>query len=194
MKKIERQEQILLSAARLFASRRFDEVLMDDIARDAKVAKGTLYSYFPDKEELYFAIVFEGISKLNQKIQVSAKSHNEPVDQLRRTMHAIVSFFKANRFFFRLMNIEDHKAETRTGKNRKHWHEERQKQVESIETILQHGATKGVFEIHHLKAEAQLLRDMVRSVIIANDNLSVDDMVNLIMRVFLHGVQRKTVD
>jgi AcrR family transcriptional regulator len=191
MKKVERQKQILNSAARLFATKRFDEVLMDDIAREAKVAKGTLYSYFPDKEELYFAVVFEGISKLNEKLQASADAADDPVGQLRQTMHAILSFFKTNRFFFRLMNIEDHKTEARAGKNRKRWHDERRKQVESIEAILENGASQDVFEIHHIKVEAQLLRDMVRSILTANTGLSVDEMVELIMRVFLQGVQRQ---
>ena len=51
MGKIERRKQILEEAARLFSARRFDEVLMDDIAQGAGVAKGTLYTYFADKEE-----------------------------------------------------------------------------------------------------------------------------------------------
>ena len=60
--KAERKKQILESAARLFSARRFDEVLMDDIAQEAGVAKGTLYGHFPNKEGLYFAVVFEGLS------------------------------------------------------------------------------------------------------------------------------------
>ena len=52
MKKQEREAQILAAAARLFSERRFDEVLMDDIAREAGVAKGTVYQYFHNKADL----------------------------------------------------------------------------------------------------------------------------------------------
>ena len=52
MAKKERRKQVIEEAARLFSSKRFDEVLMDDIAHQAGVGKGTIYTYFADKEEL----------------------------------------------------------------------------------------------------------------------------------------------
>jgi len=48
--------RILDAATRLFASQRFHEVRMDDIAAEADVSKGTLYSYFHDKDELLSAL------------------------------------------------------------------------------------------------------------------------------------------
>ncbi|MDP7449769.1 MAG: helix-turn-helix domain-containing protein, partial [Candidatus Latescibacteria bacterium] len=53
MKSQQRRDKILSCAARLFAAARYDEVLMEDIAREAGVAKGTLYSHFADKDALY---------------------------------------------------------------------------------------------------------------------------------------------
>ena len=48
---------MLAAAARLFGSQRFHEVRMEDIAAEAAVAKGTLYRYFADKEQLYRAML-----------------------------------------------------------------------------------------------------------------------------------------
>ena len=154
MGKAERKRQILESAARLFSSRRYDEVLMDDIAQEANVAKGTLYSYFPDKEELYFAVVFDGIFKLNERLQSKADMEASSEKKLREMIYAIVSFFKQNRFFFRLMSIEDSKSDTGKGINRQRWFEERRKQMDAIETALQKGAEEGAFEIEHVRTEA----------------------------------------
>ena len=78
MKSHERRDRILACAARLFAGARFDEVLMEDIARDAGVAKGTLYSHFEDKESLYFAVVFDGISQLNASLRQVAEQPRDP--------------------------------------------------------------------------------------------------------------------
>ena len=72
MKSQERRDNILVCAARLFAAARFDEVLMEDIAREASVAKGTLYSHFADKDALYFAVVFDGILQLNNHLRAAA--------------------------------------------------------------------------------------------------------------------------
>ena len=192
MNKAERQSRILASAARLFADRRFDEVLMDDIAHEAGVAKGTLYTYFPDKEELYFAVVFDGISQLNDRLEIRVAEDADPEVKLRRAMHAIVSFFKQNRFFFKLMSVEDSKSETGKGDNRRRWRAERRRQTEAIEAILQSGLDRGVFEIHHLKTEARILRDMVRSAMLnREERLGMEEMVDVIMRIFLRGVQRR---
>src|SRR5687767_3152762 len=48
-----RGDHILEVAAQLFAKRHYHEVRMEDIALKAGVAKGTIYRYFEDKEDLY---------------------------------------------------------------------------------------------------------------------------------------------
>ena len=190
MAKIDRKKLILEEAARLFSAKRFDEVLMDDIAHQAGVGKGTIYTYFADKEELYFAVVFEGIRRLNEQLQRKANRQPNPEDELRRMVHAIVSFFSQNRFFFRLMSQEDGKTEGGKGENRKRWREERRIQLAAIETVLQNGAEQGVFSVEHPKVETAVLRDMVRSVMIHARGMSVEAMVDTIMRIFLRGVRK----
>ena len=191
MAKIDRKKLILEEAARLFSAKRFDEVLMDDIAHQAGVGKGTIYTYFADKEELYFAVVFEGIRRLNEQLQRKANRQPNPEDELRRMVHAIVSFFSQNRFFFRLMSQEDGKSEGGRGENRKRWREERRIQLSAIESVLQNGAEQGVFSVEHPKVETAILRDMVRSVMIHARGMSVEAMVDTIMRIFLQGVRKQ---
>ena len=191
--KAERRNQILKAGARLFASKRFDEVLMDDIAQAAGVAKGTLYTYFPNKEEFYFAVIFDGISRLNEQLQNKADKPMAPEEKLRQIMGSLISFFRQNRFFFKLMSIEDHKNEKGSGTNRKRWRQERRKQMEVIESVLQSGVDQGLFNVRHIKTEAAILRDMVRSVLTsAGNSLSVDEMVEITMRILLGGISTKS--
>ena len=51
----ERRGQILDAAARLWAARGFDATSVDAVAREAGLAKGTIYLYFPTKESLLTA-------------------------------------------------------------------------------------------------------------------------------------------
>jgi AcrR family transcriptional regulator len=51
-----RRDSILAAALTRFAATPYNELIMDDIARDADVAKGTLYLYFRSKEELFLAL------------------------------------------------------------------------------------------------------------------------------------------
>ena len=62
--KEQRREHILSAAERLFFSRWYDDVSMDEIATEAALSKATLYLYFKDKESLFFAVVNRGIKIL----------------------------------------------------------------------------------------------------------------------------------
>lgn len=57
-----RRECLLESAMKLFGNRPLDRISMEDIARAAKVAKGTVYLYFSTKEEIFLALMRETYS------------------------------------------------------------------------------------------------------------------------------------
>ena len=61
-------DKILAAAAGLFATHRFHEARMEDIAAAAAVGKGTLYRYFKDKEELYIALLDRAADGISQRI------------------------------------------------------------------------------------------------------------------------------
>ena len=54
--KLERERRILAAARRLFDRKGFAATSMEDVARRAGLAVGTLYNYFPSKDQLLFAI------------------------------------------------------------------------------------------------------------------------------------------
>ena len=56
---VPKRRQIIDGACRVFLERGFDAASMGEIARAARVSKGTLYVYFNSKEELFEAIVEE---------------------------------------------------------------------------------------------------------------------------------------
>jgi AcrR family transcriptional regulator len=56
-RKDERPAEIIAAALASFAERGFAATRLDDIARRAGVTRGTLYLYFPNKEELFKAVV-----------------------------------------------------------------------------------------------------------------------------------------
>lgn len=65
--KEQRMADILDTAERLFFSRSYDEVSMDEIAREAELNKATIYLYFKNKETLFATIVLRGIDILKEK-------------------------------------------------------------------------------------------------------------------------------
>jgi len=68
----ERRDAILDAALAEFAAQGFAATRLDDIARRAAVAKGTLYLYFRDKESLFKELVRSRLSPLVGAIRTAA--------------------------------------------------------------------------------------------------------------------------
>ncbi|WP_119167640.1 TetR/AcrR family transcriptional regulator [Algihabitans albus] len=60
--------QILAGARATFLECGYGGASVDEIARRARVSKGTLYNYFPDKRRLFAAVVDEECRELSQRL------------------------------------------------------------------------------------------------------------------------------
>jgi len=65
--KEQRKTAIIDAAEHLFFSRRYEDVSMDDIAREVELNKATIYLYFKNKETLFATIVLRGVEILKEK-------------------------------------------------------------------------------------------------------------------------------
>ena len=64
----ELKEKIMQSAIENFAKNGFDRTRMEDIAASAGLAKGTLYLYFKNKEDLFYAICDYNLEELRNHL------------------------------------------------------------------------------------------------------------------------------
>lgn len=55
--KQQRRESIVDAAEKLFFSKGYDDVSLDDIAQEAELNRATIYLYFENKEDLCFAVI-----------------------------------------------------------------------------------------------------------------------------------------
>ena len=72
--KLERRREILDAAERLFRDQPSALASMDELARAAGVAKGTLYLYFPSKEEVLIALHERNMAGFFEKLQAALAS------------------------------------------------------------------------------------------------------------------------
>jgi len=72
--KQQRKIDIIDAAERLFFKQGFDNVSMDQIARESELAKGTLYLYFKSREDLHYSIVNRVLEMLSKVLQ---ENYNE---------------------------------------------------------------------------------------------------------------------
>jgi AcrR family transcriptional regulator len=84
-----RPQELLDAALALFVERGFSATRSEEVAARAGVSKGTLYRYFPSKEELFKAVVRANLSARIAEGQLAADRFAGPSAQLLRSlMHA----------------------------------------------------------------------------------------------------------
>ena len=81
-----RPQELLNAALELFVEKGFSATRSDEVAHRAGVSKGTLYLYFPSKEELFKAVVRNNISVLIAEGQQIADHFDGPSVQLLRLL------------------------------------------------------------------------------------------------------------
>jgi TetR/AcrR family transcriptional regulator len=64
----EKRERLLVEAARLFAERGFNQTDVAELANRAGVSKGSIYTYFTSKEELYLYVCRDGIERSRKAV------------------------------------------------------------------------------------------------------------------------------
>ena len=101
-----KREHIVGAASRVFAARPYHVVCMDDVAEAARVGKGTLYRYFPSKEELYLGVVASAFDLLIGRLERVEAEELPPAIALSRMIESIVETFARHLPFFRLMQQE----------------------------------------------------------------------------------------
>ncbi|BDZ69832.1 TetR/AcrR family transcriptional regulator [Methanobacterium petrolearium] len=85
-RKKQRRENIIDAAKKLFFETDYDNVSMDEIAKEIGLGKGTLYIYFNSKESLFYAVALRGMQILNS---VHLKYLNQKKSGLNK-LHALI--------------------------------------------------------------------------------------------------------
>ena len=99
----ERRAQLLELAKTSFSDRSYDDVSIDDLARDAKISKGLLYHYFPTKRDLYVAGLSEIADELVAAI-TTVPADLAPIERVRKSLDAYLDYVNRHaRAFVSLM-------------------------------------------------------------------------------------------
>ena len=99
-KKAFHRRRILETAHDVFFRDGFVEANLDDIAKGAGVAKGTLYRYFDSKADLYVAVLAHGGDIFAERMREARAEGDDAVDQVRRIARFYFEHWTANEEYF----------------------------------------------------------------------------------------------
>lgn len=100
-----REAEIIMAAEKIFYQKGYDDASMDEIAKEAEFTKKTLYQYFVNKEDLYFAVACKGYQTVFDYLLAAEKQENSGFEQMRRFIFAYYQFYLAFPHTFRLLKF-----------------------------------------------------------------------------------------
>ncbi|PJN36730.1 TetR family transcriptional regulator [Streptomyces sp. CB02959] len=94
-----RRAELIATGKKLFADTSYDALSMDDIARQAGVAKGLIYYYFTNKRGYYLAIIEDAVAEL---VERAGSTHDlPPVERVRRTVDGYLRYAQHHQAAYR---------------------------------------------------------------------------------------------
>jgi AcrR family transcriptional regulator len=101
-----RRAKIVDAARSIFARKGFARGIMDEIAKEAGIAKGTIYLYFRSKKEIYKAVMDRDMEFLNKITLERMDAALNLEGKIRAFTLARLENGEARKEFFRIMDSE----------------------------------------------------------------------------------------
>jgi TetR/AcrR family fatty acid metabolism transcriptional regulator len=106
MKTADKHSKIIRAATKVFAKKGFFNARISDIAKEAKVADGTIYLYFNNKYDMLLSVFEENIGKLVEQITTQIEKEDDPRRMLEIFIENHLREMKKNKNLAEVIQIE----------------------------------------------------------------------------------------
>jgi AcrR family transcriptional regulator len=100
------RQSILTAARELFVAEGYRHVSMRKIAERIEYSPAAIYSYFPAKDDIFFALAEEGFRILAEQASAASQGIDDPLARIRRGLWAFYEFSKSHPEYFELMFLD----------------------------------------------------------------------------------------
>jgi AcrR family transcriptional regulator len=180
------RELVVQAARRVFARYGFKKTVLDDIAREAKKGKSTIYYYFKSKDDIFKAVVDAETELRARLIEDQICEIDDPVMKLKTyvsarmlTLKLVANYYEAikndllDQLYF-ISNLRKNHLET---------------EIKRVEKLLEEGVANGVFRIQNPELTAKTIVTalhgfevplIVKNLSDEEIQKSVDEMLNIL--------------
>ena len=184
----DKKERIVQTAIAFFGEQGYDATTVEEIAHQAKIAKGSVYLYYPSKEEIYRDVIIRAAEARRRHVQVVSAGPDEDV---RRTLARLITnelrFARSERRYYRLLISNDQSDSGKYGKEIKAL---RLEFLSDLTDQIRVGMLRGVIREGNPVLLGQLLNGMVRGayqLLVENSAMAVDQIVLSILDLLWRG-------
>lgn len=140
--RLEMREMILQSAHSLFLDKSFEDISIRNIADAIEYSPATIYLYFKDKNEIFYALQGEAFKIFNSYV-ADVVSIDDPFDRLIELAKKYISFTITHPKYYNIMFIME--SPMNCDENSENW-KEGAKAHEFLEAIVEACKAKGRFK------------------------------------------------
>jgi AcrR family transcriptional regulator len=139
----QKRESILEHSRKLFSVYGVRKTTVDDIAKNAKVAKGTIYNYFQSKEDVFSQVVKTESRIVLDKVKEQVNAAPTAREKLKRLVVTKIKYFKEVIVFYK---VEQEKAEELLPETHSLREEFFREEENMISEIINYGTARGEIE------------------------------------------------
>ena len=186
----QKRQAILAQAIATFAEEGFRHADVQVIADRAGVGKGTVYRYFGNKEDLFWASTFEVLKRLEEHLLAAMEGIEGALARLRAVSGAYGEFFESNPQYLEIFVQE--RAEFRGSAPESHI-EYHNKLIDRLAGIVQEGITAGEIRPVDVRKTIIALGGVLYGSVVHACYMAFDDtlteMAQYAVDVFLEGIR-----
>jgi AcrR family transcriptional regulator len=186
-----KKESLMKIVVQVLSREGLNDLTMDTVAREAGVAKGTLYTYFRNKQDLVREAIDISIAPMLEELNGILKSKLSPDQKLRKMTLRHLAYFEAHRDFFSIFVHDRHNEQRRLKRYRSHHYQDF---LERVASVIRDGIRAKIFRDIDAKKIAAMLVESNISIIfqrlLSDHPDPVERDAALITDVFLNGIQR----
>ncbi len=186
--------EILEAARRVIGRFGFEGTTIDRVADEARIAKGTIYLYFPNKEALLHSAVVEGIRDLTVDLKRLDDLTRSPIERLAILIRSMFSVQKDHQDFFKALILDSRFVSYEPGDRR--GEELRSVYLEWVDyfaSVLKAAAEQGQIRAMDPQLTALTLSEMMtaplRRRLLSLTDTPPETDVEAILDLFLYGVR-----
>jgi AcrR family transcriptional regulator len=190
-----RRDALLEAATRVFGKYGFDCATMEQIAREADVAKGTTYLYYRSKQSIYDATLSRGLAELDDWTREALDRAPNLHDVIAAFVTARAEYFLEHRDFFRMYVAAMSRQITSVKPRASEFQATVDRQTRRLEDAIRRGVSRG--EIRQVDPVAatlaifDLTRGLVARAIVDTRAFDVEREVAFVTSLVWTGLQNE---
>lgn len=191
MDKDEKKDRIIESARELFARFGLKKTTMDEIAEKCGMSKASLYYYFQSKEDIFKSVIKKEFELFKKRVEETLSKEGSPQEKLRAFIVARFTRLKEISNYYSTLKDEylEHYAFVEKERTEfTNW------EIQTIQSILDEGIQKGIFETSDSKLTAVVIAYALKGLefpwSIEKDMIDIETAINLMLPVFFCGIEK----